>query len=188
MRGFKGECTHFSFNNCPIYTHDGASYKFSTNSHVTDNSVCPKIFLLASLCPKGSGIHTTTPFLGENFVQIDFSSRARLSVYLNTVASCLWEWAPLPTCHCEWCINVYISDSAQYTVLLNTRPIYSIYIQCTKLGTNSFRLKLHSVYLFCQRTHCYTNMLDWSFVTVDLFAAINILKKHVKCTSFLFLY
>ncbi len=32
MRRFKGECAHFSFN-------DGASAKFSTNSHETDNSV-----------------------------------------------------------------------------------------------------------------------------------------------------
>ncbi len=39
MRGFKGECAHFSFNNCPIYTHDGASDKFSTNSQEMDNSV-----------------------------------------------------------------------------------------------------------------------------------------------------
>ncbi len=39
MRRFKGECAHFSFNKCPIYTHDGASAKFSTNSHETDNSV-----------------------------------------------------------------------------------------------------------------------------------------------------
>ncbi len=38
MSGFKGECAHFSFNKCPIYTHDGASAKFSTNSHETDNS------------------------------------------------------------------------------------------------------------------------------------------------------
>ncbi len=38
MRGFKGECAHFSFNKHPIYTHDGASAKFSTNSHETDNS------------------------------------------------------------------------------------------------------------------------------------------------------
>jgi hypothetical protein len=22
MRGFKGECAHFSFNKCPIYTHE----------------------------------------------------------------------------------------------------------------------------------------------------------------------
>ncbi len=32
MRRFKGECEHFIFNKCPIYTHDGASAKFSTNS------------------------------------------------------------------------------------------------------------------------------------------------------------
>jgi hypothetical protein len=30
---FKGECAHFSFNKCPIYTNHGASAKFSTNSH-----------------------------------------------------------------------------------------------------------------------------------------------------------
>jgi hypothetical protein len=38
MRIFKGECEHFSFNKCPIYTHDGASAKFSTNSQEMDNS------------------------------------------------------------------------------------------------------------------------------------------------------
>ncbi len=38
-RGFNGECAHFSFNKCPIYTHDGASANFSTNSQETDNSV-----------------------------------------------------------------------------------------------------------------------------------------------------
>jgi hypothetical protein len=32
MRTFKGECAQFRFNKCPIYTHDGASAKFSTNS------------------------------------------------------------------------------------------------------------------------------------------------------------
>ncbi len=31
--------TYFSFNKCPTYTHDGASAKFSTNSHETDYSV-----------------------------------------------------------------------------------------------------------------------------------------------------
>ncbi len=30
---------HFRFNKCPIYTHDGASAKFSTNSQEIDNSV-----------------------------------------------------------------------------------------------------------------------------------------------------
>ena len=39
MRRFKGECEHFRFNKCPIYTHDGASSKYSTNSQETDNSV-----------------------------------------------------------------------------------------------------------------------------------------------------
>ncbi len=43
MRRFKGECAHFSHNKCPIYTHDGASAKFSTNSHETDYSVGWKI-------------------------------------------------------------------------------------------------------------------------------------------------
>ncbi len=38
MRRFKGECEHFSFNKCPIYTHDGASAKFSTNLQEVDNS------------------------------------------------------------------------------------------------------------------------------------------------------
>ncbi len=32
---FKGECAHFSLYKRHIYTHDGASYKFSTNSHET---------------------------------------------------------------------------------------------------------------------------------------------------------
>ncbi len=39
MRRFKDEFAHFIFNKCPIYTHDGASAKFSSNSHETDNSV-----------------------------------------------------------------------------------------------------------------------------------------------------
>jgi hypothetical protein len=42
MRRIKGECEHFSFNKCPIYTHDGASAKFSTNySREKDNSAVP---------------------------------------------------------------------------------------------------------------------------------------------------
>jgi hypothetical protein len=38
MRRFKGECAHFVFSKYPIYTHDGASAKLSTNSQETDNS------------------------------------------------------------------------------------------------------------------------------------------------------
>jgi hypothetical protein len=39
MRIFTLESTHFIFKKCPIYTHDGASAKFCTNSHETDYSV-----------------------------------------------------------------------------------------------------------------------------------------------------
>jgi hypothetical protein len=35
---FTLESTHFFFNLCPIYNHDGASVKFSTNSQETDYS------------------------------------------------------------------------------------------------------------------------------------------------------
>ena len=42
MRRFKGECEHFRFNKSPIYTHDGASAKFSNNSQEMDNSVCSR--------------------------------------------------------------------------------------------------------------------------------------------------
>jgi hypothetical protein len=38
MRIVEGECADFSLNKCPIYTHDGASAKFSTSSQDTDNS------------------------------------------------------------------------------------------------------------------------------------------------------
>ncbi len=36
---FTLECAHFIFNLCPIYSHDGASAKLSTNSQETDYSV-----------------------------------------------------------------------------------------------------------------------------------------------------
>ncbi len=51
MLGFKGECAHFIFNKCPIYTHDGAIGKFSTNSQETDNSVVefPQCLLLGAI-------------------------------------------------------------------------------------------------------------------------------------------
>jgi hypothetical protein len=46
MHGFKGKWAHFSFNKCPIYTHDSASAKFSTNSQETDNSVGGKVYVM----------------------------------------------------------------------------------------------------------------------------------------------
>jgi hypothetical protein len=39
MCPFTLETMHFIFNKCPIYTHDGASAKFRTNSQETDYSV-----------------------------------------------------------------------------------------------------------------------------------------------------
>ena len=42
---------HFIFNKCPIYTHDGESAKFSSNSHETDYSVSFQIQLL-EISPK----------------------------------------------------------------------------------------------------------------------------------------
>jgi hypothetical protein len=44
MCPFTLESTHFIFNKCPIYTHDGANAKFSTNSHETDYSVVWEVF------------------------------------------------------------------------------------------------------------------------------------------------
>jgi hypothetical protein len=38
MCTFTLESTHLIFNKCPIYTHVGASAKFSTNSQETDYS------------------------------------------------------------------------------------------------------------------------------------------------------
>ncbi len=43
MCTFTLESTHFIFNKRPIYTHDSASAKFSTNSHETDYSVCMNV-------------------------------------------------------------------------------------------------------------------------------------------------
>ncbi len=57
MRRFKGECEHISFNKCPIYTHDGASAKFSPNSQEMDNSVLhgvKSLFILLFDVRKGS--------------------------------------------------------------------------------------------------------------------------------------
>jgi hypothetical protein len=38
MSRFKGECAQFNLNKCPIYTHNSARAKLSTNSYETDNS------------------------------------------------------------------------------------------------------------------------------------------------------
>ncbi len=51
MRRFEGECAHFSFNKCPLYTHDSASAKFNTNSHETDNSAYMTLHAIPSEFP-----------------------------------------------------------------------------------------------------------------------------------------
>jgi hypothetical protein len=60
MRRIKGECAHFSFSKCHIYTDAGASTNFITNSHETDNSVVKylrissyirKLFLIYDFAP-----------------------------------------------------------------------------------------------------------------------------------------
>ncbi len=60
MRRFKGECEHFIFNNCPFHTHDGASAKFSTNSHEKDNSVGRNNSVLTSLFPPRESLVLTS--------------------------------------------------------------------------------------------------------------------------------
>ncbi len=54
MSRFKGECVHFSFKKCPIYTHDSASAKFRTISSEIDNSVVKKSYLPQKVngCPE----------------------------------------------------------------------------------------------------------------------------------------
>jgi hypothetical protein len=63
MRRFKGECENFRFNKCPIYTHDGASAKFSTNSQEMDNSA--HLSLLKKII--NANINQKTSFPKEKF-------------------------------------------------------------------------------------------------------------------------
>ncbi len=56
MGRFKGACAHFRFNKCPIYTHDGANAKFSTNSHKTDYSAWVRVEYLGLLMLTLSGL------------------------------------------------------------------------------------------------------------------------------------
>ncbi len=58
MRSIKGEFENFSFNKCPIYTHDGASAKFNTNSHETDNVVTSRLGI-ANLFHSVGGLRRT---------------------------------------------------------------------------------------------------------------------------------
>jgi hypothetical protein len=61
MRRFKGECAHFSFSKCYIYTHDVASANFSTNSHETDNSAVKPIGFLFFVISISGSKHVKNP-------------------------------------------------------------------------------------------------------------------------------
>jgi hypothetical protein len=55
MWTFTLESTHFIFIKCPIYTHDGASSKFSTNSQETDYSAGVCIHTAGTMGGGGEG-------------------------------------------------------------------------------------------------------------------------------------
>ncbi len=71
---FTLESTHFIFNLCPIYNHDGASAKFRTNSQETDYSACTegrnrKIQeAQKKLIPSNEEISSTTVFFSIHFL------------------------------------------------------------------------------------------------------------------------
>ncbi len=113
MRRFKVEYAHFSFNKCPIYTHDGASAEFSTNSHETDkdNSVfhvkTPFFFLsIIEFCPRYLPVRSAHPSLLAHWYAKK-ALRAPFSVYRGFVS--------------EW----YREESRKIPVLENLRKFFS---------------------------------------------------------------
>ncbi len=60
MRTFFSECDDFSLNKCPIWTHDSATAKFSTNGHETDQ-VYSIFSIMQSLCTP-EAVVTLPPF------------------------------------------------------------------------------------------------------------------------------
>ncbi len=92
---------------------------------------------------------------------------------------------------------MYTFPTVHNTVLLNTRPIYVLYTQlngcflCTKLGTNSFKLKLrrmslHNVYLFCQCMQNATQIfkIEALLIYFTYFAA----KKYIRETREVYVF
>jgi hypothetical protein len=69
MRRLKSECVHFSFNKCPIDTHDSTSAELSINSQ-TDNSVGYKNshFLSALLSGKFYCYLFTYTYKGDSYI------------------------------------------------------------------------------------------------------------------------
>jgi hypothetical protein len=79
MRRFKGECAHFSFSKCHIYTHDGASANFSINSHETDNSVAD--FANFTPAPDKYDQHYLFTFLSQLVLALTGASLDRNKVF-----------------------------------------------------------------------------------------------------------
>ncbi len=73
MCRFKSECAHFNFNKRPVYTHDGAREKFSTNSHETDNSV-------GYMYTRGKGELLAAVFLSIKSIIEEFFPDSHMSV------------------------------------------------------------------------------------------------------------
>ncbi len=95
MRRFKGECEHFRFYKCPIYTHDGASAKFSTNSQEMDNSA---EFLHLAVTWLANNIRTATWLAGAAL-----SSLIRFSSSCSE--SCIWllrDWLIISELSYDW--------------------------------------------------------------------------------------
>jgi hypothetical protein len=76
MSTFIIESTHFIFNKCPFFTHDGASAKFSTNSHETDYSAC--------VTHLNSGLDTTSQGFGSGsaWIRINLSCWIRIRIQI----------------------------------------------------------------------------------------------------------
>jgi hypothetical protein len=81
MCTFTLEYMHFVFNQCPIYTHDGASAKFSTNSHKTDYSAGCFVQTLSSVCVLlGGGV-----VCGSNSTYIMCECDTRTTTQMDTL-------------------------------------------------------------------------------------------------------
>jgi hypothetical protein len=87
MCTFTLESTHFIFNKCPIYTHDGASAKFSTNSYETDNSVLVEHGtkpVIREISDKGGIVHKYGTRGSQIRIQISILSKKAKNSFPNS--------------------------------------------------------------------------------------------------------
>ncbi|MFN9978576.1 MAG: hypothetical protein ACK53Y_01615, partial [bacterium] len=123
MRSFKGECAHFSFNKCFIYTHNGASAKFSTNTQETDNSA---ILHLSWVLRVKSMCHV--PHLLEKTYTVEVLS-SQIDIWL---ASFLVDCPPATqAAGVLFLAETYLSQGALLVDGENIAQVsYNIYAQC----------------------------------------------------------